>query len=881
MSLTALLNNWSNRPDLVENIVAWQSIPARPARFEALPAGLHPAIVAALHKNGITSLYSHQAATWSHIQAGRHPVVVTGTASGKTLCYNLPVLDVLLQSSQACALYLFPTKALAHDQKDELEQTLRQVQRLPSAAAGLFPVFVATYDGDTSSQVRTAVRQEARLIISNPDMLHMGILPHHTNWSRFFQNLRFIVVDEMHSYRGVFGSHVANVIRRLKRIAAFYGSHPQFICTSATIANPVELAERLVEEPVTLVDDDGAAKGAKHFIIYNPPVVDRELGLRRGLLMESVRLAQDLLDQNVQTILFARTRRSVELLLSYLRHKRAASDGQWDEGRAAVEPRAHLDPNTRENPDSDSIRGYRSGYLPRQRREIEQGLRAGRVRAVVATSALELGIDIGGMEAALLAGYPGTIAQTWQQAGRAGRQQGESLALLVTSANPLDQFLAHHPGYFFDRSPEQALINPNHLVILLQHLRCAAFELPFHHGEGFGRVSAQQLQEYLAFLLEAGVLHLANQRYFWMADHYPAQEVSLRSASPETVVLEIDDTAAGRRSIIGQVDLASATWMVHPGAVYLHEGQAYLVDELDLEHNVARLSPQDADYYTEPNSQTTIELVTLAAEVPVKGGSKSHGDILVTTQVVGFQRIQWFTHQHLDGGDLDLPPTRLPTTGYWVSLSQPAVDALRAQGAWSNDPNNYGPDWPQQRQLARQRDGFRCRNCGEPEDGQSFHVHHIVPFRTFSSPRQANQLSNLVTLCPACHRRAEANVRMRSGLAGLAFAMGHLAPLFLMCDARDVAVFADPQSSLAGGMPAVVLYDLIPAGIGFSNRLFELHQELMAHAYELVTACPCADGCPSCVGPAGENGVGGKRETTALLEVLVGAPARLNGREQG
>jgi len=854
MSLSVLLSAWRTDPHIASNIAAWRTLPPRPARLAPFPDDLHPALVDALRARGIGALYTHQATAWQRVQAGQHPVVVTGTASGKTLCYNLPVLDRLLRDPQARALYLFPTKALAQDQKDALSQLIAALEHEPvianSQSAIRNPqsaIRIATYDGDTPAGARPAIRSTARLVISNPDMLHSGVLPHHTLWADFFGHLQWVVIDEMHAYRGVFGSHVANVLRRLKRIARFYGSSPQFILTSATIANPVELAGRLIEEPVALVDDDGSARGARHFLIYNPPVVNRDLGLRRSALLESVRLAGDLLQHDVQTIVFAPARQTMELILRYLR-------------RGTSPPTPLLAGEGQE------VRGYRSGYLPRQRREIERGLRQGKVRAVVATNALELGIDIGGLGAAVLAGYPGTIAGTWQQAGRAGRQTEASLAALVTSASPLDQFLARHPDYFFGRSPEQALINPDNLLILLGHLRCAAFELPFRMGENFGRVEGARVAEFLQFLQEAGVLHPSGDTYFWMADRYPAEDISLRSASSETVVLQARD--GEEWTTVGQVDQASAHWMAHPGAVYLHEGQAYLVEELDLAQHIARLRAADVDYYTQPRSETTVRLLEKLDEAQARGATKAHGEIAVTGQVTGFRQVRWFTHEQLGLGEVALPPTELQTTGYWLALAEETVARLRDQGLWSNDPNEYGPNWPAQRDRARARDGCRCQVCGAPEQGPAHHVHHRIPFRAFASHRQANQLSNLVTLCPSCHRRAELAVRVRSGLAGLAFALGHLAPLFLMCDARDVGLHSDPQSPLAAGRPAVVVYDQVPAGIGFSQRLFELHDEWMARACELVAACECADGCPSCVGPAGEGGLGGKQETLAILEAL-------------
>ena len=859
MSLSSLLSAWRTDPEIAPNIAAWQTFPARPAQFVPFPATMHPALAHALQSMGISAIYSHQATTWRCVQAGQHPVVVTGTSSGKTLCYNLPILDRLLRDPEARALYLFPTKALAQDQQNTLRQFIASatsaVGQSPGRPPERFPG-VATYDGDTPNHDRPTIRQAARLVISNPDMVHTGVLPHHTSWSGFFQHLQFVVIDEMHTYRGVFGSHVANVVRRLKRVARFYGSSPQFILTSATIANPVELAERLVEERAVLVDDDGSARGPRHFLVYNPPVVNRDLGLRRSVLLEAVHLAQELLREDVQTIVFARARHAAELILSYLRRSPPGQTGERSEP-------AHVTGHER-------IRGYRSGYLPRQRREIERGLREGRVRSVVATNALELGIDIGGLDAVVLAGYPGNIAATWQQAGRAGRGTMPSLAALIASADPLDQFLAHHPGYFFGRSPEQALIDPDNLLILLGHLRCAAFELPFDANSGFGRVDMARLAEFLQFLQEEGVLHRSGDRYFWMADQYPAGAISLRSASPETVSLQ---TRSGEQvESIGQVDLTSAYSMVHQGAVYLHEGQIYLSEELDLDNKLAWLRPVEVDYYTRPRSEMTVRLLNKLGEASAPGSVIAYGEIAVTSQLIGFLKVKWFTHEQLGQEELRLPPTELQTTGYWLAPTEETVARLRDEGLWSNDPNDYGPNWSEQRSRARSRDGYRCQNCSAPEQGQQHHVHHKIPFRAFASYREANQLSNLVTLCSQCHRRAETAVRIHSGLSGLAFVLSHLGPLFLMCDTGDLGVYADPQSPLAGGSPAVAIYDQVPAGIGFSKRLFELHPDLMMRAYEWVAACGCSDGCPSCVGPGGEHGVGGKREALALLEALAPRP---------
>ena len=570
MPLASLLDFWKRDPETAPNLVAWRTLPERPAQTHPFPDDLPAPITQTLIASGIHTLYSHQLEAWTRARAGENIILATGTASGKTLSYNLPGFASLLQDPDARALYLFPTKALAQDQLSNLQSLITNLH-LPITHSLLT---ASIYDGDTPASARPAIRKNARIVLSNPDMLHTGILPHHTNWNDFFTGLRFVVIDETHTYRGVFGSHVANVIRRLKRVANFYGAHPQFIFASATIGNPKELAEHLIEEPVHLIDNDGSARGPRHFIIYNPPITDPALGLRKSSLLEGVRLSQDLLNQNVQSVVFARSRRSVEIILRYLQENQ--------------EPQLPMTNYKTQSSTSDlqsPIRGYRSGYLPTQRREIEKGLREGTVKTVVATNALELGIDIGGLGAAILVGYPGTVASARQQAGRAGRGLESAAAVMVASASPIDQFLAHHPEYFFERSPEQALINPDHLLILLEHLRCAMFELPFQKGEGFGVLPAEIVEEYLQFLLSNNEAHFSNEKYYWMADQYPAANISLRSASPQGVVLQT--TMDDRPLTIGTVDGESALLMVHPGAIYLHEAQSFFVKDLDLEEHIA------------------------------------------------------------------------------------------------------------------------------------------------------------------------------------------------------------------------------------------------------------------------------------------------------
>ena len=864
MSLNQLLSHWRAEPTIFSNITEWRKIEARSAQFKPFPESVHLTLTQVLSQRGINNLYLHQETTWEYAKNGHNVIIVTGTASGKTLAYNLPILDTLIRDESARALYIFPTKALGQDQYNELSaitddlkihHNLTQDNATDQQLVQQYSIPVGIYDGDTKPKDRPAIRDNSRLVITNPDMLHMGILPHHTRWAEFFANLNYIVIDEIHAYRGVFGSHVANVLRRLKRITRFYGSKPQFFLTSATIANPVELGEKLIEEPVDLVDQDGSSRGMTNFLIYNPPIVNQDLGLRRSSLLESVRLAEDLYYYDVQTIIFGRSRRNIELILTYLRQNLGNAGNDLYSAQSNRVSNAEL------------IRGYRSGYLPSERRAIEGGLRTGKVRTVVATNALELGIDIGAMSASILAGYPGTIASTWQQAGRAGRSEDPSLVILVTTASPLDQFLAHNPGYFFDRTPEKALINPDNLLILLAHLRCALFELPFQDGETYGKLLNEELEEFLSLLILEGVVHKSGNKFFWLADRYPADGVSLRVASPSKILLQIPQ--GEEWTTIGDVDYESGPWLVHPQAIYLQESQMYLVDDLNLEGGIARLHPTAADFYTVPKINTSIEAIHRSAAEAVPGGEKSYGELSVVSQVTGFRQVKWFTHEQLGSGDLDLPANELNTMGYWLSINSKTVENLRQNGLWSNDANKYGPDWSQQRDRARSRDEFRCQVCGLEEGDREHHVHHKTPFRRFDSPVAANQLSNLVTLCPSCHRRVESVVKLRSGLSGLAYVLNNIAPLFLMCDSRDLGVYSDPQSPLAEGNPTIVLFERIPAGIGFSQRLYEIHTSLIKNAYELVNLCTCRDGCPSCVGPAGENGLSGKQETLALLSLLI------------
>ena len=911
MALEHLLADLRADNQFMANVTAWRTLPARPPRTAPIPPALHPALHAGLATRGIQELYTHQAQAVELALSGQAVAVVTPTASGKTLCYNLPILDALLRDPQARALYLFPTKALGHDQLDELDgwrATLMQ-QSGGEQAAPAATLLAAAYDGDTPSADRARLRQQARLIVTNPDMLHSGILPYHGNWEAFLAGLRYVVIDEMHTYRGVFGSHVANMLRRLRRLCAAYDSFPQFICTSATIANPQELAQKLVEQPVTVVDESGAPSGAKHLILYNPPVFDLERGLRRSSTLEAQELAARCVLADVQTIVFGRARLTTELLLTYLRERVARAWAAPGANRRREVAAGLLD---RDSPVYTRIRGYRGGYLPAERRAIEDGLRGGEVRAVVATNALELGIDIGQLQAAILCGYPGTIAATWQQMGRAGRTTAAALAILVATGGALDQYVIRHPEFLFERSPEHALINPDNPLLLVDHIRCAAFEMPFVQGEALG--SSPYTEAVLTLLVEDGEIHHHGDEYFWAGAGYPARAVNLRSSGSETVVIQATPAtqaggAGGPVTIIGALDQATAPLLLHDGAIYIHEGQSYVVERLDLDESIAHVRAVEVDHYTDALAETEVTVLTTPDQRVHQGAQVAHGDLRVTHQVMGYRRVKRFTHETLGVFPLDYPPRINETSGYWFSVLPETQAALEASGEWRDSVNDYGPNWAEQRRRVRERDGYRCTQCGAPEPpGRQHDVHHLRPFRTFGYVpglnehyRLANQLSNLVLVCRTCHQRLEASVRTRSGLDGVAYALNNLAPLYLMCDPQDIGVHvergelagvaqraaaspperkpetdpeADPsQPDRRAKLPTVYVYERTAAGLGFSARLYELHATLMAAAYDLIAGCGCPQGCPACVGPVLEAEVellDTKRLALALLRELTG-----------
>jgi DEAD/DEAH box helicase domain-containing protein len=736
--------------DLSPLIAAHRELPPRPPRHAPWPAGIDGRLVDGLRGRGIEALYTHQAAAFEAASGGRNVVVVTPTASGKTLCYNLPVLDAVAKDPAARALYLFPTKALAADQLVELRAL---------AAAAEVGLKTHTYDGDTPANIRSVVRAAGQVVITNPDMLHAAILPHHTKWYKLFENLQYVVIDELHTYRGLFGSHVANVIRRLRRVCNHYGADPTFICASATIANPRELAERVLEAPVDLIDDNGAPAGRKHVLVINPPVANEELGIRGSALLTGQRLAERLIRGGVQTIAFARSRTSVEVLTTYLRETFAPPPGH---------------PHT--------IRGYRGGYLPNERHEIEAGLREGRVRGVVATNALELGIDIGSLDAAISIGYPGTIASTWQQMGRAGRRAGTSLSALVCSSAPIDQFLAAHPEYLFESSPEHGLINPDNLYVLMNHLRASSFELPVPAGERFGIDETPMI---LDVLQEDGWIRRAeDDRYYWSHENFPASDFSLRTGAPENVV--IVDTTGDRNRVLGEIDLFAAPLLVHPKAIYIHQGVQYHVDELDWEERKAFVTRTDVDYYTDADLGVTLKVLEVFDEADAPAaGLRQRGEVMVAWKVTMFKKLKYHTHENVGWGSISLPETEMHTTACWLV---PPVELM----------NRYDRD------------------------------------------------------------------TLDGALIGLARVARTTAALLLMCDPRDLGVLAQVQAPFTG-RPTLYLYDAVPGGVGLSERLFSLTDDLIRACRDAVEGCPCADGCPACVGPAIEVGHRGKQVVTELL----------------
>jgi DEAD/DEAH box helicase domain-containing protein len=778
-------------------------IPAQPGRYAILPNNLDARLITALATRGVQRLYTHQAAAWEAVQAGRHTVIVTPTASGKTLCYNLPVLQAALRE-QARALYMFPTKALAQDQVAEL---------LALNEAGELGVRAFTFDGDTPGDARKAVRTRGDIVVTNPDMLHQGILPHHTKWAQFFESLRYVVIDEMHTYRGVFGSHVANVLRRLQRICRFYGSDPLFILCSATIANPAELASELINAPAHAITDSGAPQGAKQLLLWNPPVVNPDLGIRASARSQTTRIARQAVQSGLKSIVFAQSRLMVEVLTKYMK-----------------------DAFDRDPRNPARVAAYRGGYLPTERRAMEKKLRAGELDCVVSTSALELGVDIGALDVCVLNGYPGTIAGTWQRLGRAGRRQRTALGVLVASSLPLDQYIIRNPEFFLGASPEQARIDPDQLLILLDHIRCAAFELPFRDGDVFGK---ENLGEMLGYLQEHGVVHREGGQWHWMDDSYPANSVSLRSVAEGNFV--VIDTSGGAQTVIAEVDYSSAPETIYEGAIYMIQSAPYQVEKLDWEGRKAFVTRTRADYYTDAIDYTRLKIldeevnqhrgggaaptsesprsdgwivgpvIELSDPVAVASSPRlktvtpasepstvSRGEVHLVRRIVGYKKIRYYTHENVGYGHIDLPDQEMHTTAVWWQVNPAALDASF-----------------ESRQQAL--DGFL---------GAGYALHIVAAMRMLSEPRDIGRAVGDGNAEWFATVGANGRGQLRNS------------------DGEAVDPLALPRFT-----PTLFLYDNYPGGIGISAPLFDNRTAVVTAAQALVGACECAQGCPSCIGP--------------------------------
>jgi len=727
----------------------------------------------------IEQLYSHQVLTLETARQRQDLVVVTGTASGKTICYNLPILETCLEDPQARALYLFPTKALAQDQLKGLLELLSSDEEIHDR------IKPGVFDGDTPPAQRRRIKAEANLVLSNPDMLHASILPYHPKWSRMFESLRYVVLDEVHTYRGIFGAHVSCVLKRLQRICAHYGSRPVFLCASATIANPGELTSKLIGRNVKVIDDDGSPRGKKYFVMWNPTPLGNDRLARRNATDDAAWLMVEAIESGAQVLTFTRTRQAAELVNRYVQDRLSE----------------------RRSPLKDKVRAYRGGYLPNERRKIEQDLFSGKLRGVTATNALELGVDIGSLDVAFLVNYPGTIASTWQQAGRSGRRHDESLAILLAGNDPVDQYLLRHPDYFFAQSPEHAVVDPENPYVLAKHLTAAAFELPLNNDEmhGFG-ATAEAIVE--ALCETAGLTRIDNKCYF-SGGQNPAQRISLRHMSDETfsIVLchgksksqselrgvkvyaeteSLDAESTHRKpgdlhlgtgrqkmqrdhQVIANVDAISAPELIYPEAVYLHNSETYFIRSLDLDGRVAYAERQEMDYYTQAVLESQVTIIEEDCSSAAGGNSPlSFGHVDVMWQTVMFKKIKFHTRENVGFGQVDLPPQSLRTTAFWLVPSDIVRAAMR-----------------------------------------------------------------------------QAKFRTGEGLCGLRNLVVQALPMIAMCDSRDISGVVDSKNL---GKSTMIVYDRYPGGLGYSEKGFHLIERLLELCQEMVTDCQCSDGCPSCVG---------------------------------
>lgn len=753
MQLESFLNYLKEDPSFIENVAYWGSRKKRAARYGPLPGELHPELKRYLKEAGIERLYTHQAETYTAVASGKNVVITTPTASGKSLAYNLPVLDGLLKDRDAKALYLFPTKALSQDQVKMLGDF------------GLPGVKLYIYDGDTPSSIRQAARKNGRLIVTNPDMLHAGILPNHPKWVKVFDGLKYIIIDELHTYRGVFGSHLSHIMTRLSRIAGFYNSKPVFLASSATIENPDELFYRITGEKPVVISENGAPSGEKHYIIYNPPLVNRAQGIRRGVVLESYKMAGRFIKNGSATIVFARSRLNTEIILSYLK--------KWIPEKAA------------------QISGYRGGYLPNERRRIEEGLKNGDLLGIVSTNALELGIDIGSLDVSIMAGYPGSVSSFHQRAGRSGRKESVSVSILVCSNSPLDQYIAGHPEYLMEKNPESALINPSNIYILVDQVKCAAFEIPFKREETFGE---EDVSDILLYLEDREVLHRENNVFHWQDRSYPAENVSIRSAEAGNfVIVEMDK---GKKRVIGEVDRASVPVLLYENAVYIHRSQQYIVVKLDWDKQVAYVERSTVNYYTDAKTKTDIKILENNREEELATYIACLSDVLVRTIAVKYKKIKFGSHENIGYGDINLPATEMHTRSLILSFKNELFEGLSREEA-------------------------------------------------------ENLLLSLSNL------------------------LKNISPLYIMTDIRDIGTAENLKQQVIG-LPTLFLFDRYPGGVGLSDRLFEVKQEILQSSLQRVRECQCRDGCPSCVGPERYN----KEITGQFLNNVIGGQINLMERDE-
>jgi len=745
-------------------------------KFKDFPEKLDNKIIEIYKKKGIEYLYSHQAEAIEKVLENKNIVVSTPTSSGKTLIYNILTLNSLIKDPSSRFLYLFPTKALSQDQLKELFDLNDKLNN---------SIGVYTYDGDTPQSTRKAIRKKAQIVITNPYMLHSGILPHHTKWINLFSNLKYIIIDELHYYTGVFGSHVANVIRRLKRIAKFYGSNPQFILSSATISNPVELGEKIIEESLELINNSGSPSGEKYFVFFNPPVVNRELGIRMSYINAARSISSLLLNNDLQVITFTNARLITEILVKYLKNDFEKSIK-----------------------DKDKIRGYRGGYLPKLRREIEQGLKNGKIKGIVSTNALELGIDIGSLDAAVLASYPGTISSTWQRFGRAGRRNSKSIGVLVSSSMPTDQFIVNNPEYFINNNPETGRINPDNIMILIEHIKCASFELPFIEGEKFGN---EDLSEILKYLEENQIILKKGNKWYWTEEGYPADAVSLNRITSDNFVV-VDTTS--NEKIIGEVDFSSALEILHPGAIYILEGAQYIVEKLDYENRRAYVKESKSDYYTDSITNTKISVLDVFDENKFERFNTFTGEVHVFSQVVGFKKIKFFTNENVGAGDLQLPQREMHTTAFWINIKNTILKSIQASK----------------------------EEIYEAIYGIGYLLKHI---------------SSIILMCD--HHDIGMSVEDNSTDTNI---NQITIKNFYKNSLNDNQIIGEFE-------PFIYIYDNYPNGIGLSDTIFENFNEILNMTLNTVKNCKCKNGCPSCVGPPISTRGNHKKISIFLLELLL------------